>query len=93
MDAGSTRAIRKWEIATIGGFKSVLSLPAARAKKSFAQLSTALDAIAEVSITDPAALWRIATRLVAFGEKVEAATSKENREKINKAIDDLVKVL
>jgi hypothetical protein len=63
------------------------------AKKAFTELSTALDAIAEGSVTDPAELWRIATRLVAFGQKVEAATSKENREKINKAIDDLVKVL
>lgn len=63
------------------------------AKTSFAELTQALSAISENSVTNPSELWAIATRLVAIGEKIQAATSKESREKIQKAIDDLVKSL
>ena len=63
------------------------------AKTSFAELTEALSAISENSVTNPEVLWAIATRLVSIGEKVQAATSKESREKIHKAIDDLVKAL
>jgi hypothetical protein len=63
------------------------------AKTSFAELTEALSAISENSVTNPEALWAIATRLVSIGEKIQAATSKESREKIHKAIDDLVKAL
>jgi len=59
------------------------------AKIAFKELSEALSAIAEGSVTNPDELWRIATRLIAFGEKVEAAISKESRDKMRKAIEDL----
>jgi hypothetical protein len=62
-------------------------------KTSFAELSEALSAIAEGSVTNPHVLWATATRLLAIGEKIQAATSKENRDKMQKAIDDLVKAL
>lgn len=63
------------------------------AKAAFADLSEALSGISENAITNPHELWQIATRLMAIGEKVQAATSKESREKIQKAIDELVKAL
>ena len=63
------------------------------AKKAFEPLSNALDAIPkeQFSPDDLGRLWALATRLVAFAEKVHTSFAKENRDKIQKAIDELVK--
>jgi len=63
------------------------------AKKQFSELSQALSAIAEGSVTNPEVLWQLATRLVAFGAKIEAAASSDNRKKLETAIDGLMQSL
>lgn len=63
------------------------------AKKQFAELSEALQAISEGSVTNPDQLWKLATRLIAFATKIEASMSKENRAKMESAIDGLMRSL
>jgi hypothetical protein len=60
-----------------------------------AKIGEQLDAIIAPNVTAATLqnLMKLAVRLVAFGEKLKTAASKENRDKIEKAIDDLVKAL
>ncbi len=61
------------------------------AKKAFEPLSNALDTLANDRLS-PETAWALAVRLIGFAEKVSTATSNENRDRIRKAIDDLVKM-
>ena len=66
-----------------------------REGEAAAKIGEQLEAIASPNVTTATLqdLMKLAVRLVAFGEKLKAAASKENRDKIEKAIDDLVKSL
>lgn len=61
------------------------------AKKAFEPLAKSLTAISSPGEDGLAKFWNWAIRLIAFGQKVESAFNKESRDKISKAIDDLVK--
>jgi len=65
------------------------------ASKAFAPLSKSLDAIVKdqnnMSAENLTRIWNLATELVAFAEKVNAAASPENQKKLKDAIDALVK--
>jgi hypothetical protein len=63
------------------------------AKKAFEPLVKSLAAISYPGDEGLAKFWNWAARLVAFAQKVETAFSKENRQKIDKAIDDLVRAM
>ena len=63
------------------------------AHQAFRPLADSLQAITTTDETDLKRFWGWATRLLAFAQKVETALSKESREKIEKAIDDLVKAI
>jgi hypothetical protein len=65
------------------------------AAKVFDPLSKSLAAIAQNQLDpkDLAKVWNWATELLAFADKVNAAASKDNRDKIQQAIDNLVKAL
>jgi hypothetical protein len=58
---------------------------------AYKPLSESLSAVNTQNPTDLAKFWGWATRLIAFGQKIETAFSKENRDKIDKAIDAIVK--
>lgn len=64
-------------------------------KMAFKRFSESLRKIAEENYTagELKQLWALATRLVAFGEKVQRAFSKENQENIENAIKELASVL
>jgi hypothetical protein len=61
------------------------------AVKAFDGMKDALGAIAEGSITNPDVLWNLVARLIAFADKVNTTFSKENRDKMHKAIDEITK--
>lgn len=61
------------------------------ARKAFEPLAKSLAAISAPGDDGLIKFWNWAIRLVAFAGKLEAAISTENRDKIGKAIDDLVK--
>jgi hypothetical protein len=63
------------------------------ARDSFKPLAESLEAIENDDEVSLKQFWNWATRLIAFAQKVETAFSKENKQKIDKAIDDLVKAL
>lgn len=60
-------------------------------KNDFDQLVKTLDAIPKDNFYSAQEFLKIVSRIAAFGEKVSVALSKESREKIHKAIDDLIK--
>jgi hypothetical protein len=61
------------------------------ARKAFEPLAKSLAAISAPGDDGLIKFWNWATRLVAFAQKVESSFSKENQDKISKAIDDLVR--
>lgn len=61
------------------------------ALKPFKQITADLTAIKEGAVTNRELLWGQVLKLVTFANTVVTAFSKENREKMGKAIDDLVK--
>lgn len=61
------------------------------ALKAFEPLAKSLAAISAPGDDGLVKFWNWAVRLIAFAGKIEAAFSKENRDKVGKAIDDLVK--
>ena len=62
---------------------------------AFEKINTNLAKIASGQDDAPSfnAIWQAAMRIVAIGEKIEKANSKENRDKVAKAIKDLVETL
>lgn len=63
----------------------------ASALQAYNEITQDLSAIKENSVTSPKVLWEQVLKLVSFAKTVSAAFSEENRAKIHKAIDDLVK--
>jgi hypothetical protein len=61
--------------------------------KAYQEIAKRLDAVADRAYNNAnlPALWEAALRLLAIAQKVEQAASKENKDKISKLIDDLVK--
>jgi hypothetical protein len=62
---------------------------------AFEKINTNLAKIASGQDDAPSfnAIWQAAMRIIAIGEKIEKANSKENRDKVAKAIKDLVEAL
>ena len=61
------------------------------ALNNFDKITQDFSAIVENSITDKTAFWQYVTQLVNFANAVSTALSQDNRTKIQKAIDALVK--
>jgi hypothetical protein len=58
---------------------------------AFRKVTADLNAVAANEITDPAVFWMYVTQVITFATTVQAAFSQDNRDKIHKAIDALVK--
>lgn len=63
------------------------------AKKAFEQVTGDLTAISENAVTDPTLLWQYVTQLVGFANTLQKSFSQENRDKVQKAIDAMVRTL
>lgn len=63
----------------------------ATALNGFKKVTSDLSAISNNAITDPAVLWSFVTQVLTFATTVQAAFSQENRDKLHKAIDAVVK--
>src|SRR5262249_31691728 len=62
------------------------------ATKAFGQISADLTAISENSVSNPAVLWQYVTQLVGFANTLQKGYSQENRDKLHRAIDALMKL-
>ena len=58
---------------------------------AFRKVTDDLNAISTNAITDPEVLWMFVTQVVTFATTVQTAFSQDNRDKLHKAIDALVK--
>jgi len=61
------------------------------ALRAYDVITADLDAIRDNEISDPTAFWQYVTQLVSFANTLDTAFSPANRDKIQKAIDTLVK--